>query len=37
MDPLIVFLDRETLGATLRPPSFAHRYVEHKVTDTATL
>jgi glycerate dehydrogenase len=35
MDPLIVFLDRETLGATLRPPAFAHRYVEHDMTDTA--
>jgi glycerate dehydrogenase len=35
MDPLIVFLDRETLGVMLRPPSFAHRYVEHEVTDAA--
>ncbi len=35
MDPLIVFLDRETLGATLRPPGFAHRYVEHQVTEAA--
>ncbi len=35
MDPLIVFLDRETLGATLRPPGFPHRYVEHQVTETA--
>jgi glycerate dehydrogenase len=35
MDPLIVFLDRETLHATLRPPGFPHRYVEHEVTDTA--
>jgi glycerate dehydrogenase len=35
MDPLIVFLDRETLGATVRPPSFPHRYIEHQVTDTA--
>ncbi len=35
MDPLIVFLDRETLGVPLRPPGFAHRYVEHQVTDTA--
>ena len=34
MDPLIVFLDRETLAARLRPPSFPHRYVEHQVTDT---
>ena len=35
MDPLVVFLDRETLGAPLRPPGFPHRYVEHQVTDTA--
>jgi glycerate dehydrogenase len=35
MDPLIVFLDRETLHATLRPPGFPHRYVEHEMTDTA--
>ena len=35
MDPLVVFLDRETLGATLRPPGFAHRYVEHQVTEVA--
>jgi len=35
MDPLIVFLDRETLGATLRPPSFAHRYEEHEMTEPA--
>ncbi len=35
MDPLIVFLDRETLVARLRPPGFAHRYVEHQVTDAA--
>jgi glycerate dehydrogenase len=34
MDPLIVFLDRETLHARLRPPGFAHRYVEHEVTGT---
>jgi glycerate dehydrogenase len=35
MDPLIVFLDRETLGATVRAPSFPHRYVEHQLTETA--
>ena len=35
MDPLIVFLDRETLGATVRPPGFPHRYVEHEVTDAS--
>ncbi len=34
MEPLIVFLDRETLHATLRRPDFPHRYVEHQVTDT---
>jgi glycerate dehydrogenase len=28
----IVFLDRETLHAKLRPPAFAHTYAEHKVT-----
>jgi glycerate dehydrogenase len=28
----IVFLDRETLGATVRPPSFPHEYVEHEDT-----
>jgi glycerate dehydrogenase len=28
----IVFLDRETLGATLRQPSFAHEYIEHEDT-----
>jgi glycerate dehydrogenase len=28
----IVFLDRETLRATLRPPAFPHEYVEHDVT-----
>jgi glycerate dehydrogenase len=28
----IVFLDRETLRAPLRPPAFAHGYVEHEVT-----
>jgi glycerate dehydrogenase len=28
----IVFLDRETLGATLRTPSFPHAYVEHEAT-----
>jgi glycerate dehydrogenase len=28
----IVFLDRETLGATLRSPGFPHRYVEHDAT-----
>ena len=35
MDPLIVFLDRETLGATIRQPGFPHRYVEHDVTETS--
>ncbi len=35
MDPLIVFLDRETLGATIRRPDFPHRYVEHEVTETS--
>jgi glycerate dehydrogenase len=30
----IVFLDRETLGATLRAPGFEHEYVEHEVTAT---
>lgn len=29
----IVFLDRETLGATLRAPAFAHRYTEYAVTE----
>jgi glycerate dehydrogenase len=29
----IVFLDRETLGATVREPAFAHAYVEHEATD----
>jgi glycerate dehydrogenase len=28
----IVFLDRETLGATVRSPAFPHEYVEHEVT-----
>jgi glycerate dehydrogenase len=28
----IVFLDRETLHATLRPPVFPHTYAEHEVT-----
>lgn len=32
MDQVIVFLDRETLGATVREPAFPHRYVEHQVT-----
>ncbi|NGM36769.1 D-2-hydroxyacid dehydrogenase [Methylobacterium sp. DB0501] len=32
MSHRIVFLDRETLDATLRPPSFEHEYVEHAVT-----
>ena len=32
MPHTIVFLDRETLGATVRAPSFAHSYVEHDVT-----
>ncbi len=35
MDPLVVFLDRETLGATVRAPGFAHRYDEHQVTEAA--
>ena len=35
MDPLIVFLDRETLHARLRPPGFPHRYVEHEMTGAA--
>jgi len=35
MDPLIVFLDRETLGAKIGPPGFPHRYVEHEVTETS--
>jgi glycerate dehydrogenase len=35
MDQLIVFLDRETLDASLRPPGFAHRYVEHQGTDVS--
>ena len=35
MDPLIVFLDRETLDARLRPFGFTNRYVEHQVTDAA--
>lgn len=29
---VIVFLDRETLSATLRQPAFPHRYVEHAAT-----
>lgn len=32
MPHTIVFLDRETLGASVRAPSFAHSYVEHDVT-----
>jgi glycerate dehydrogenase len=28
----IVFLDRETLGATVRAPGFAHSYIEHDAT-----
>ncbi|MBE7203497.1 MAG: glycerate dehydrogenase, partial [Parafilimonas terrae] len=32
MSHRIVFLDRETLDATLRPPGFPHEYVEHAVT-----
>jgi glycerate dehydrogenase len=32
MSHRIVFLDRETLDATLRPPSFPHEYVEYAVT-----
>jgi len=32
MQHSIVFLDRETLGATVRTPSFAHSYVEYDVT-----
>jgi len=28
----MVFLDRETLHATLRPPAFSHTYAEHEVT-----
>ena len=32
MGHTIVFLDRETLGATLRRPGFPHRYVEHEAT-----
>ena len=32
MPQRIVFLDRETLGATVRAPSFAAEYVEHEVT-----
>ncbi|KMO31879.1 glycerate dehydrogenase [Methylobacterium tarhaniae] len=32
MSHRIVFLDRETLDATVRPPSFEHEYVEHAVT-----
>ncbi len=32
MSHRIVFLDRETLDATVRPPSFPHEYVEHAVT-----
>jgi glycerate dehydrogenase len=35
MEPLIVNLDRETLGVDLRRPGFPHRYVEHEVTETA--
>jgi glycerate dehydrogenase len=31
----IVFLDRETLGATLRSPAFPHDYVEHEVSAPA--
>jgi len=32
MQHSIVFLDRETLGATLRAPGFPHSYAEHEVT-----
>lgn len=32
MDHTIVFLDRETLGADVRKPGFAHRYIEHDAT-----
>ncbi|WGF88766.1 D-2-hydroxyacid dehydrogenase [Marinivivus vitaminiproducens] len=32
MEHTIVFLDRETLGAEVRKPAFAHRYVEHDAT-----
>ncbi|AHJ61787.1 Glycerate dehydrogenase [Granulibacter bethesdensis] len=32
MTQKIVFLDRETLGATMRKPVFAHEYVEYDVT-----
>ena len=32
MHQSIVFLDRESLGARLREPSFAHSYVEHEAT-----
>ena len=32
MPQSIVFLDRETLGATVRKPNFDHTYVEHDVT-----
>ncbi|MCF4126741.1 D-2-hydroxyacid dehydrogenase [Methylobacterium sp. SyP6R] len=32
MSHRIVFLDRETLDATVRPPSFPHEYAEHAVT-----
>jgi len=31
----IVFLDRETLRATLHPPAFPHDYLEHEVTAPA--
>ena len=32
MDHSIVFLDRESLGATVRRPKFEHAYVEHDAT-----
>ena len=32
MQHSIVFLDRETLGATVRKPAFDHRYVEYEMT-----
>ncbi len=35
MDPLVVFLDLETLGARIGPPSLPHRCVEHEVTETS--
>ena len=35
MSHAIVFLDRETLGASVREPSFAHSYVAHDVTASA--